>query len=70
MPALHGNSRRTVIFWICYVCTIGNLPRRKPTRELQAAVIPNHENVNIRNIVQGEAQHRKYKRFKLGGGQV
>jgi hypothetical protein len=32
--------------------------------------IPNHDNVNIRNIGQGEAQHRKYKRLKLGGGQA
>jgi hypothetical protein len=36
----------------------------------QATVILNHENVNIRNIGQGEAQHRKYKRLKLGGGQA
>jgi hypothetical protein len=35
-----------------------------------AAVILNHENVNIRIIGQGEGQHRKYKRLKLGGGQV
>jgi hypothetical protein len=27
----------------------------------------NHGNVNIRNIGQGEAQHKKYKRLKLGG---
>jgi hypothetical protein len=31
----------------------------------QATVILNHENVNIRNIGQGEARHRKYKRLKL-----
>jgi hypothetical protein len=36
----------------------------------QATVILNHENVNICNIGQGEAQHRKYKRLKLGGGQA
>jgi hypothetical protein len=36
----------------------------------QATVILNHENVNTRNIGQGEAQHRKYNGFKLGGGQV
>ena len=35
----------------------------------QAKVIQNH-NENIRNIGQGEAQHRKYKRLKLGGGQA
>jgi hypothetical protein len=29
----------------------------------------NHENVNVRNIGQGEAQHRM-KRFKLGGGRT
>jgi hypothetical protein len=27
-------------------------------------------NPNVRNIGQGEAQHRKYKRLKLGGGQA
>jgi hypothetical protein len=36
----------------------------------QAEVIQNHENANVRNIVQGEAQHRKHKRLKLGGGQA
>jgi hypothetical protein len=38
---------------------------------MQAAyAIQNHQNPNVRNIGQGEAQHRKYKRFKLGGGQA
>jgi hypothetical protein len=38
----------------------------------QAEVIQNHENENenVRNIGQGEAPHRKYKRLKLGGGHV
>jgi hypothetical protein len=38
----------------------------------QAEVIQNHENENenVRNIGQGEATHRKYKRLKLGGGHV
>jgi hypothetical protein len=36
----------------------------------QAEVIQNHENENVRHIGQGEARHRKYKRFKLGGGHV
>jgi hypothetical protein len=31
-------------------------------------VIQNHENANVRNIGQGEAIHRKYKRLKFGGG--
>jgi hypothetical protein len=31
----------------------------------QAEVIQNHENVNLRNIGQGEARHRKYKRLNL-----
>jgi hypothetical protein len=35
----------------------------------QTEVIQNHENANVRNIGQGEAQHRKYKRPKQGGGQ-
>jgi hypothetical protein len=36
----------------------------------QAEVIQNHENANVRNIGQGEARHRKYKRLELGGGQA
>jgi hypothetical protein len=36
----------------------------------QAEVIQNHENATVRNIGQGEARHRKYKRLKLGGGQA
>jgi hypothetical protein len=30
----------------------------------------NHENISIRNIGQGEARRRKYKRLELGGGQA
>jgi hypothetical protein len=64
--------------------TIGNVPRRTSVRDLhmafkipyvydyitklcrqQAEVIE-----NVHNIGQGEAQHRKYKRLKLGGGQA
>jgi hypothetical protein len=71
------------------LCTIDNLPRRTPVRELhmafnllyvydyvtklcrqQAEVILNHENENVRNIGQGDARHRKYKRLKLGSGQA
>jgi hypothetical protein len=36
----------------------------------QATVILNHENVNIRNISEGEARHGKYKRLRLSGGQA
>jgi hypothetical protein len=36
----------------------------------QAGVVQNHENANVRNIGQGEALHRKYKRPKLVGGQA
>jgi hypothetical protein len=36
----------------------------------QAKVIEHHENIHVRNIGQGEARHRIYKRLKLGGGQV
>jgi hypothetical protein len=36
----------------------------------QAEVIQNHVNSNVRKIGQGEAQHTKYKRLKLGGGQA
>jgi hypothetical protein len=33
-------------------------------------VIQNNVNPNVRNIGQGEAQHRKYKGLKLGGRQA
>jgi hypothetical protein len=36
----------------------------------QAEVIRSHENEHVRDIGQGEARHRKYKRLKLGGGQA
>jgi hypothetical protein len=36
----------------------------------QAEVIQNHDKENVRTIGQGESRHRKYKRLKLGGGQV
>jgi hypothetical protein len=36
----------------------------------QAEVVQNHENANVRDIEKGEARHRKYKRFKLDGGQA
>jgi hypothetical protein len=36
----------------------------------QAEIIQNHNNVNVRNVCKSEAQHRKYKRLKLGGGQA
>jgi hypothetical protein len=36
----------------------------------QAEIIQNHENEHVRGIGQGEARQRKYKRFKLGGGQA
>jgi hypothetical protein len=36
----------------------------------QAQVIQNHENENVRYTGQGEARHRKYKKFKLGGSHV
>jgi hypothetical protein len=32
--------------------------------------IQKHDNENVRNIGQGKAQHRKYKRLKLGGDQA
>jgi hypothetical protein len=35
----------------------------------QAEVIQNHQNPNVSNIGEGEAQHRKYKWLKRGGGQ-
>jgi hypothetical protein len=34
----------------------------------QAEVILNRDNENVRDIGQGEARHRKYKRLKVGDG--
>jgi hypothetical protein len=39
-------------------------------RRHEAEVTQKHDNKNIRNIGQGKAQHRKYKRLTLGGGQA
>jgi hypothetical protein len=36
----------------------------------QAEVILNHVNSNLSGIGQGEARHRKCKKFKHGGGQA
>jgi hypothetical protein len=36
----------------------------------QDKVIQHHENIHVRNKVQGEVRYRKYKRLKLGGGQA
>jgi hypothetical protein len=36
----------------------------------QAEVTLNHDNENVRYYGQGVAQHRKYIRLKLGGGQA
>jgi hypothetical protein len=33
-------------------------------------IIKNHDNVNVQNTGKSEAQHRKYKILKLGGGQA
>jgi hypothetical protein len=61
---------------------IGKLYRRTPVRysvhvrlhnqtmQRQREVILNHENPNVRAIVQGETRHMKHKRLELGGGQV
>jgi hypothetical protein len=35
----------------------------------QQEVVHNHED-SVRNIRQGEARHRKYKKLKPGGGQT
>jgi hypothetical protein len=36
----------------------------------QQEEVQNHNNENVRNIGQGKHRHRKYKRFKHGGGQT
>jgi hypothetical protein len=37
---------------------------------MQAEIIHNRENENVRNIGQGETPHGKHKRPKLGGGHL
>jgi hypothetical protein len=37
---------------------------------IQAKVIKNYLNLNVRVIGQGEAMHRRHKGLKLGGGQA
>jgi hypothetical protein len=66
-----GNfTRRTLVrelhkvFYIPYIYDYTKLCRQ------EAEVIQNNENPNVRNIGQGEAQHRKYTRLKLGGDQA
>jgi hypothetical protein len=39
-------------------------------RIMQAEVIRNHDNENVRHIGLDEAQHREHKRLKLGGCQT
>jgi hypothetical protein len=39
-------------------------------RRQQAQTIQHHQNIHVRNIGQGEAPRRKYKKLKLGGGQA
>jgi hypothetical protein len=56
------------------ICTSFKLPYiyvyiKKICRK-QAEVVQNHENANVRNIGQGEARHRKYKKLKPDGSQA
>jgi hypothetical protein len=44
--------------------------QRAVNTKIEQEVIQNHVNANVRNIEQGETRHRKYKRFKRGGGQA
>jgi len=39
-------------------------------RRNQAEAKQTRDNVNVRNTGKSDAQHRKYKRLKLGGGQA
>jgi hypothetical protein len=49
---------------------ITETPSEKKLCWQQTEVIQNHDKENVRNIGQGEARRRKYKRLKLGGGQA
>jgi hypothetical protein len=53
-----------------YICYVEENDYITKSCMQQAEVIQNHENENVRNIGQGEATHRKYKRLKLGGSHV
>jgi hypothetical protein len=51
-----------MVFEVSYIIYYGIKLRRE-----QALVIHNHGNKNVRNIEQGDARHRKYKKFKFDG---
>jgi hypothetical protein len=55
---------------MCIYSTGVNGIKGSGLRKFMTEVILNHENANVRNIGQGKARHRKYKRLKLGGGQA
>jgi hypothetical protein len=55
--------------------TIDKFPRNAAVRDMhisfqQAQVVQHHEKLHVRNIGQGEARHRKYKRLELGSCQA
>jgi hypothetical protein len=52
------------------VFSVGPVPGYITRIPDQLEVIQNHEIAYVRNIGQGEPRHRKYKRLKIGGGQV
>jgi hypothetical protein len=62
---LRNNDKLHVDFKVPYLYDfVTTLCRR------QAEVIRNHDNENVRSIGKGEAQHRKYKRLQVAGGQT
>jgi hypothetical protein len=64
LPKRTPNRDLNVAFKISYIYDFVTKQCR------QQAVIQSHKNVNVRNIGQSEAQNRKYKILKLGGGQA
>jgi hypothetical protein len=71
LPTTDNFPRRTVVydmhltFQILYVYDYITKSCRQ-----QAEVIQNHDNENVHYVGQDKAQHRKYKRLKLGGSHV
>jgi hypothetical protein len=54
-----------MVFQVLYIYDYTNKLCRQ-----EAEVIRNHENANFRDIGNGEARYRRYKRLKLGGGKA
>jgi hypothetical protein len=68
MCAEASSVLRAVAADFFFNCWFLEIPSNNRIRHIPR--IQNHKSKKVRYIGQGEAQHRKYKRLKLGGGHV